>query len=148
MTWGRAASSLFLLQCILVLLARRSSGELRCSATALISPLLSECFDSYSCFQCVWRILLQNLQTFESPHDNTNKMACAPSEDSDEPGHPPSLIRVCMKKAWVLSYSLSALRWLWSDLADAQADLSLAGHTGQFVGFVLRGLISCFFYVV
>ena len=36
---------------------------------------------------------------------------CAPSEDSDQPGHPPSLIRVfavCMKKAWVLSYPLSA----------------------------------------
>ena len=27
-------------------------------------------------------------------HDKTNKMACAPSEDSDHPGHPPSLIRV------------------------------------------------------
>ena len=27
------------------------------------------------------------------PHrDKTNKMACAPSEDSDQPGHPPSLI--------------------------------------------------------
>ena len=36
---------------------------------------------------------------------------CAPSEDSDQPGHPPSLIRffaVRMKKAWVLSYPLSA----------------------------------------
>ena len=35
---------------------------------------------------------------------------CAPSEDSDQPGHPPSLIRVFavrMKKAWVLSYPLS-----------------------------------------
>ena len=30
----------------------------------------------------------------EAPHDKTNKMACAPSEDSDQPGHPPSLIRV------------------------------------------------------
>ena len=29
------------------------------------------------------------------PHrDKTNEMACAPSEDSDQPGHPPSLIRV------------------------------------------------------
>ena len=28
------------------------------------------------------------------PHEKTNKMACAPSEDSDEPGHPPSLIKV------------------------------------------------------
>ena len=41
----------------------------------------------------------------------TNKMACAPSEASDQPGHPPSLIRVFaarMKKAWVLTYPLSA----------------------------------------
>ena len=29
------------------------------------------------------------------------------------------------KKAWVLSYPLSAKRRLWSDWADAQADLSL-----------------------
>ena len=47
----------------------------------------------------------------EPSHDKTNKMACAPSEDPDQPGHPPSLIRVfavCMKKAWVLRYPLSA----------------------------------------
>ena len=31
---------------------------------------------------------------FEPPHDKTNKMTFAPSEDSDEPGHPPSLNRV------------------------------------------------------
>ena len=30
----------------------------------------------------------------EPPHDKTNKMACVPSEDSDQPGHPSSLIRV------------------------------------------------------
>ena len=43
-------------------------------------------------------------------------------------GHPPSLIRVFavrMKKAWALSYTLSTHPWLWSDWADAQADLSL-----------------------
>ena len=57
-----------------------------------------------------------------------NKMTCALSEDSDLPGHPPSLIRVlavCMKKPWVLSYLLNPQRRLWSDWADAQADLSL-----------------------
>ena len=62
------------------------------------------------------------------PHDETNKMACAPSEDSDKPGHLPSLIRVfavSMKKTWVLSYPLSAQRWPWSDWVDAQADRSL-----------------------
>ena len=42
---------------------------------------------------------------YEPPRDKTNKMACAPSEDSDQPGHPPSLIRVFA--------------------VDAQADLSL-----------------------
>ena len=55
-------------------------------------------------------------------------MACAPNKDSDQPGHPPSLIRVFavrMKKAWVLSYALSGQWRLWSDWADAQADLSL-----------------------
>ena len=65
--------------------------------------------------------------------DKTKKIICAPSEDSGQPGHPPSLIRVLavrMKKAWVLSYPLSAhyplsvQRRLWSDWADAHADLS------------------------
>ena len=68
---------------------------------------------------------------------------CAPSEDSDQPGHPPSLIRVFavrMKNAWVLSYPLSALRRLWSDWVDAQADLSLRWAHTHFVGFVMSRL--------
>ena len=39
----------------------------------------------------------------------TNKMACAPSKDSDQPGHPPSLIRVFTVRM-KLSYSLS-IQW-------------------------------------
>ena len=65
---------------------------------------------------------------FELHRDKTNKMACAPSEDSDQPGHLPSLIRdfaVCMKKVLVLSYPSSGQRRLWLDWADAQIDLSL-----------------------
>ena len=68
--------------------------------------------------------LISGINGNEPPHDKTNKMACVPSKDSDQP----SLIRVfavCMKKAWVLSYPLSTQRRLWSDWADAQADLSL-----------------------
>ena len=34
------------------------------------------------------------LSECEPPHDKTNKMVFVPSEDSDQPGHPPSLIRV------------------------------------------------------
>ena len=58
---------------------------------------------------------------FEPPHDKTNKMACVPSEDSDQPGHPPSLIRVfavCMKKACVLSYPWSASFITWWTLKN------------------------------
>ena len=62
----------------------------------------------------------------------------APIEDSDQPGHAPSLIRVFavhVKKAWVLSYPLSPQRRLWSDWADAQADLSLRGAHMPFCWF-------------
>ena len=63
---------------------------------------------------------------------------CAPSKDSDQPVHPPSLIRVSavrMKTAWVLSYPLSAQRRLLSDWADAQADLSLRWAHSHFCWF-------------
>ena len=55
----------------------------------------------------------------EPPKDKTNKMACAPSEDSDQPGHLPSLIRVfavIMKKAWAISYQCAQrrLRSAWA----------------------------------
>ena len=78
------------------------------------------------------RLLWVDCRVYELPHDKTNRMACAPSKDSDQPGHPPSLIivfAVGMKKAWVLSYPLSAQRRLWSDSAHS-----------HFVGFVVRQL--------
>ena len=80
-------------------------------------------------------------------------MACAPSEDSDQPGHMPSLFRVFavhMKKAWVLSYPLSAQQRLLSDWADAQADLSLHWAHMPFCWFcheachICKSIDSCF----
>ena len=74
-------------------------------------------------------------------------MACAPRDDTDQPGHPPSLIRVfavCMRKAWVLSYPLSAQRRHWSDWADAKADQSLRWAHSHFAGFAMRRLIFSF----
>ena len=85
-------------------------------------------------------------EAIEPPHDKTNKMACAPSEDPAQPGHPPSLIRVFvvrMKKAWVHIYQMSAQRRLWSDWADIQTDLSLRWAHSHFVGFVMRRLSCC-----
>ena len=71
-----------------------------------------------------------------------NKMICAPSEDSDQPGHLSSLIRVFavgMKKPWVLSYPLSRQRKLWTDWADAQAGLSLCWAHRSFCWLIWRG---------
>ena len=90
-------------------------------------------------------LMLQSLANLYQPqHNKTSKMAWVPSEDSDQPGHPSSLIRVFtvrMKKAWVLNYPLSAQRRLWSDLADAQADLCLRWAHSHFVSFVMSRLI-------
>ena len=79
----------------------------------------------------------------EPPHDKTNKMSVRPAKTQISLGYPPSLIRVFvvrMKKAWVLSYPLSAKRRLKSDWADAQADLSLRWAHTHFVGFVMSQL--------
>ena len=81
-------------------------------------------------------VLLDSI--FEPPHDKTNKMVCAPSEDSDQPGHPPSLISVFnvqMKKAWFVSYPLRAKQGLWADWVDAQADLSFSWVQRSFCWF-------------
>ena len=80
--------------------------------------------------------------TIEPHRDKANKMACAPSEDSDQPGHPPSLIRVFdvrLKKARMLSYPLSGQRRLWTDWEDAQADLSLRWAHMPFLSVLSRG---------
>ena len=82
----------------------------------------------------IWAIAWQNQQN-----------ECAPREDSDQPGHPPSLISVLavrMKKPRVLSYPLSAQWRFWSDWADSQADPSLHWMHIHFVDFVMSWLIS------
>ena len=90
----------------------------------------------YANSENIWAMIGQNQQN-----------ECALSEDSDQPGYPPSLIRVFavrMKNAWFLSYPLSAQRRLWSDWVDAQADQSLRWMHSHFIGFVMTWLISVF----
>ena len=75
----------------------------------------------------------------------TYNIACAPSKDSDQPWHPPSLIRVfavCMKKAWVLYYPLITQQRLIR-LGGWMPRLIwvFTGRTCHFVGFVMRWLI-------
>ena len=81
------------------------------------------------------------LQNWAASWQN-QQCGCAPSEDSDQFGHPPSLIRVFavrMKKGWILSYPLNAQWRLWSYWADAQADLSLRCAHSHIVGLSWGG---------
>ena len=60
-------------------------------------------------------------------HDKSNKMTYLPSEYSDKPGHPLSMIPVItvrMKKLWVLIATHWAHSEDGSDWMDAQSDLS------------------------
>ena len=78
----------------------------------------------------------------EPPRDKTNNVAVRPAKTQISLRIRPvwSVFAVRMKKAWVLSYPLSAQRRLWSDGVDAQADLSLCWVHSHFVGFVTRPL--------
>ena len=73
---------------------------------------------------------------------------CAPSEDSDQPGHPPSLIRDFAFAQWVAKDP----SFLNADSEDSDQTGRMprlfrvfAGRTCHFVGFVTRWLICTFF---
>ena len=55
----------------------------------------------------------------EPPHDKTNKMICAPSEDSDQPGHLPSLSESSLCAQWVSKDP----RFLHADSEDSESSL-------------------------
>ena len=105
----------------------------------------------FSCFSVLFSIVIisfgkQKASLYEPRRDKNQQSDCAPSEYSDQPVHPPSLIRVFavrMKKAWVLSYPLSAQRRLWSDWADAVLLFChLAAHMLLVHLFVYRACIT------
>ena len=95
-------------------------------------------------------VLMNQNSTMWAATGQNQQNGYAPSEDSDQPGHPPNLtwlIRVFtvhMKKDWVFSYTLSAQWRLWSDWADVQADLSLCLAHTHFIGFVISWLMYLF----
>ena len=81
-------------------------------STHMIMLVLS-CSNSVICI-CILYVHVAERKRWAATWQN-QQSECAPSKDSDQPGHPPSLIRVFavyMKKAWVLSYPLSAQRRL------------------------------------
>ena len=63
--------------------------------------------------------------TNEPHHDKTNKMICAPSEDSDQPGHPPSLITLhCPGSQVALSVFWAHMPVCWFGRVAAQVLVS------------------------
>ena len=80
------------------------------------------------------RFALVDLNCFKAakvlyePNVRKYLLTCAPNEDSNQPAHPRSLIRVFVvhkKILWILGYPKRAQRRFWSDCANAQADLNL-----------------------
>ena len=69
-------------------------------------------------------------------------MKCAPSEGSDRPGHPPSLISLRCALYGSLRIKCFFRRTVKTDQTVWMASLSVfAGRTGQFVGFLVLQLI-------
>ena len=64
---------------------------------------------------------------YEPPHNKINKMTCAPSEDSDQPGHPPIVISRRCPPEESLGPKLPIKRTAKTDQTGRmpQADLSL-----------------------
>ena len=79
------------------------------------------------CTKLKWFTVSNVYRKYEPQNDKTNKMTCAPSKDSDQPGHSPSLISLHCPHEETLDPQplLFAQRRLWSNCADAQAGLSL-----------------------
>ena len=130
--------------------------NLRCSHRRLVPNSLDAVhFSSWTdsvnpSLVCSYTVLFPSFHTYsvsavlrtEPRHVKTNKMSVHPAK-TDQPGHPPSLIRVFavrLKNHWVLSYPFSAQRRLWSDWADDQADLSLRWAHTHFVDFFMSRL--------
>ena len=119
------------------------SGMSQCIIWVLCSVVF-DFRDSLVCFvDCFMslhsiRTLIIWAATWQNQHNE-----CAPSEDSDQPGHPPSLIRVFAvrsKGSYGPKVYSCEQRRLWSDWADAQADRGLRWANTHFVGFVMSRL--------
>ena len=52
---------------------------------------------------------------FEPPHDKTSKIPCAPSEDLDQNGHPPSLISLCYPHEGNIGPLTTYMYWVHSE---------------------------------
>ena len=71
---------------------------------------------------CIYRLEEQAFWA-TSWQTQQNDFCALPSEDSDQPGHPPSLIRVFTVRSMGSlgpNFASGGQRWLWSDWADIE----------------------------
>ena len=61
-----------------------------------------------------WHLFIQKGAQNKPRHGKTNTMTCAPSVDSDHPGHPPSLISLCCPHVGSLLTHLSRRLTRWA----------------------------------
>ena len=109
--------------------------------TQLQLTFIQLCFNSLCLFNNVAENKLQN--KFEPHHDKTNRVACASSEDSDQPGHSSGLISLHCAHKESLGPKLSTERTAktLSRLGECPGFRVLAGRTWHFVDFVMMRLI-------
>ena len=79
----------------------------------------------------------------EPPHDKSDEMTCAPSEDSDQLGHPPVWSESSLS-AWRNIWALTTC-WVHSEDSDQTGWMPrliwvFTGLTCHFIGFILRRL--------
>ena len=116
---------------------------------SILSSLLQG--DSFKCLtwyiQCVYiNVYYSNSSVVANkyePHTTKATKWCAPSEDSDQPGHPPSLIRVFT--AWWNIGSL-ATQWVysWSEslLTRTQVILLVLSCCGSYIFFNFKPYVN------
>ena len=91
-------------------------------------------------FTTVQKILFKLRPRYELPHDKTNKITVRPATTQISPVWSGSLL----SGQWVAkdpSFLQVDCERLWSDWADAEADLSLRWACSHFIGFVMRRLV-------
>ena len=82
---------------------------------------------------------------FEPQHDKTRKMTCVPSNASDQPGHPPTLIRVFAVYSVGSSGNKVPLCGQQRLIRLPKLIKVFAGCKGHFVSFVVQQL-NFYFY--
>ena len=105
--------------------------------------------ENYSDWKFVWK-QMEHTEPFEPRHDKTNKVTVRPAKTQISLGIRPVWSESSLCAQWVAkdpSFFSWGQRRLWSDWADAQADLSFAGRTVTLLVLSCRGSFSILLHI-